>query len=71
MRKQHADPTADAAIGAANKEWFQMVELALRMKRYPQCAKDAKLVRRFTGIYRRLLDELPEELDLILQKKKQ
>jgi len=71
MRNQHADPTANAAIGAADKEWFRLVKLAIRMKKDPQLAGDPKVRERFRGIYRRLMEESPEELDLILNKKKQ
>ena len=71
MKTQHADPTADAAIGAADKEWFQLVKLAIRMKNDPQLAQDPKLRKRFKGIYQRLMEESPEELDMILKKKKQ
>ncbi len=71
MRNQHADPTADAAIGAADKEWFQLVKLAIRIKSNPELAHDPKVRKRFMGIYQRLMEESPEDLDLILKKKKQ
>ncbi len=71
MREQHADPTANAAVGQADKEWFRMVRLAIRMKKDPGSPRDPGTKEEFTGIYRRLLDESPEDLELILKKKKQ
>ncbi len=71
MGEQHADPTANAAIGQADREWFQMVRLALRMKKDPRLWQDPGLWDRFTGIYRRLPDESTEDLELILKKRKQ
>ena len=71
MQNQHADPTANAAIGAADKEWFRLVKLAIRIQEYPSMAYDPKIRQQFTGIYLRLLKESPEDLELILKKKKQ
>ena len=71
MGSRHSDPTADSAIGAADREWFRMVKLAIRIRTRPDPAKDFELIRSFTGIYRRLLDETPEELERIKNKQKQ
>ena len=46
-----------------------MVKLAIRLKTRPNPEKDYELIQSFTGIYRRLLDETPEVLELILKKK--
>ena len=56
------DPTASAAIGAVNREWKQMVQLAIRMRSDPELCERER--RRFRGIYRRLLTE---PLDRLMQ----
>jgi hypothetical protein len=56
----HSDPTANAAIGAVNREWKQMVRLAIRMRNDPALFEREK--HRFLGIYRRLLTDPPERL---------
>ena len=69
MSSEYSDPTANAAIGAADKEWFRLVKLALRIREQPSMAHDPKLMKQFKGIYQRLMEESPEELELILKKK--
>ena len=71
MGDAHSDPTANIAIGAADREWFRMVKLAIRIKTRPDPEKDFDLLQDFTGIYRRLLDETAEDLEMILKKRKQ
>ena len=71
MGNPHSDPTANMAIGSADREWFRMVKLAIRIRTRPNPEKDFELLRDFTGIYRRLLDETTENLEMILKKKKQ
>ena len=71
MRNQHSDPTANAAIGAADKEWFRLVKLAIRIRKQPDLADDPRVRQQFKGIYRRLMNETPDVLELILKKKMQ
>ena len=71
MRNNHADPTAGAAVGAADREWFRLVKLAMRMREKPELAHDPKALGQFTGIYRRLLEEPYTDLERILKKQKQ
>ena len=71
MNSEYSDPTANAAIGAADKEWFRLVKLALRIREQPSMGYNPKLMKQFKGIYQRLMEESPEELELILKKKKQ
>lgn len=53
----HSDPTANRALGAISKEWNQMVRLAERIKKNPNTEWAEQQRRRFTGIYKRLLDD--------------
>ena len=71
MSNEYSDPTANAAIGAADKEWFQLVKLAIRIRKQPSMSNDPKVLKQFKGIYQRLMEESPEDLELILKKKKQ
>lgn len=65
----HSDPTANQAIGQAQKEWVEMAVLAIRIRRSSDRKWAENQEERFTGIYRRLLtdpekeilDELPEK----------
>ena len=49
------DPTANIAIGAVNREWKQMVKLAIRMHNDPVLYERER--HRFLGIYKRLLTD--------------
>ena len=63
----HSDPTANMAIGAINKEWRQMVRKAIALRRTSrELTLEEK--RLFTGIYRRLLEESPAELEKLKEK---
>ena len=63
----HSDPTANMAIGAINKEWRQMVRKAIALRRTSrELTPEEK--RLFTGIYRRLLEESPAELEKLKEK---
>ena len=63
----HSDPTANMAIGAVNKEWRQMVHKAIALRRTSrELTMEEK--RLFTGIYRRLLEESPAELEKLKEK---
>ena len=63
----HSDPTANLAIGAINKEWRQMVRKAIALRRTSrELTPEEK--RLFTGIYRRLLEESPAELEKLKEK---
>lgn len=58
----HSDPTANAAIGAVNREMRQMVRRAVSIRKTNRklTPEEEQL---FTGIYRQLLTESPEELE--------
>ena len=58
----HSDPTAARATGNIQKEWIDMVVLALRIRRSPDRDWAEEQERRFTGIYRRFLTDSEEEL---------
>ena len=53
----HSDPTANRALGAVSKEWNQMVRIAERIKKNTNTEWSDQQSRRFTGIYKRLLDD--------------
>ncbi len=55
------DPTADWAIGSANREWERMRKLALRIRESNSPVWLDRESWRFTGIFRRLLTD-PIEL---------
>ena len=62
MKYNRSNPTANAAIGAVDKELAQMRKEAARLKalkRQGRLLPDAEQAarRRFTGIYKRLLEE--------------
>lgn len=63
----HSDPTANAAIGAVNREWKQMVRRALALRKTSR-ELTAEERRLFTGIYRRLLTEPEAELEKMREK---
>lgn len=71
MSSEYSDHTANAAIGAVDKEWFRLVTLAIRIRKQPSMGNDPKMLQQFKGIYQRLMEESPEDLELILKKKKQ
>lgn len=61
---KHSDPTANRAIGLANKEWEQILCLAYRYRTDPQVERqilEPETV--FRGIYRRLLTDPIKELE--------
>lgn len=62
-----SDPTAARAIGAVDREWRYMIQLAYRIRTEPAvAAKYPNTNKLFTGTYRRLmtdpLDELREQI---------
>ena len=62
-RRDHADHTAEEAVGAANKEWRKMARLALQIREGrcdPTWATEQET--KFIGIYRRLLSDPVDEL---------
>lgn len=78
MRNYYSDPTANAAIGAFNKEWNKMQRKANRMKALYLEGKlnyeeEEKAYKQFRGIYRPLLDkalqEAVEEAEKLAQAK--
>lgn len=63
MHRPYKDNTAENAIGSAEREWRMMAKLALTLRRNncnPVWAEEQEA--RFTGIYRRLLDDPIEEV---------
>ena len=52
-----SDPTANAAIGSVQREWERLAKLAERIRLEPCSEWSLRQKRRFTGIYRRLLDD--------------
>ena len=63
----HSDPTANAAVGAVNREWRWMIQkaIALRKTNRELTPEEQRL---FTGIYGRLLEANPEELEKLMKK---
>ena len=55
--RNHADPTAERALGAVQREWNRMEALAQRIRLDPWSDWAMREKRRFTGIYRRLLTD--------------
>ena len=64
----HSDPTANAAVGSANREWLRMVRRAIALRRAGRDPGPEEQ-RLFTGIYGRLLEEPPAELEKLLHGK--
>ena len=67
----HSDPTANRAIGAAEREWKRMVRLAFRFRTDPKAAGrfgDPRQI--FTGIFSRLLTDPLEELEKAVSGRK-
>lgn len=78
MRNYYSDPTANAAIGAASKDWNRMQRKANKMKALYLEGKlnyeeEEKAYKQFPGIYRPLLDralqEAVEEAEKLAQEK--
>ncbi len=66
----HSDPTANRAIGAAEREWKRKTVLAYRYRTDLGAAKRIGDSRRiFTGIFSRLLTDPLEELEKALSDK--
>jgi len=62
--KGHSDRVAEEAVGHVEKEWKQMVKLALKIRTKPcnpTWAEEQE--RKFIGIYRRLLTDPIFELE--------
>ena len=58
-----SDPTADRAIGAAEREWRKIVILAYRYRTDTKTAQQIRNPRQvFNGVFSRLLTEPLEEL---------
>ena len=61
----HRDPTADAAIGSVNREWKRMVRRAVQIRKtHGELSEEER--QKFTGIYRRLLNEPVDVLERLL-----
>ncbi len=55
--KYCSDPTANMAIGNLMKEWNRLSKIADRIREDPYSEWAEVQRRRFTGIYKRLLDD--------------
>ena len=67
----HSDPTANRAIGAAEREWKRMTVLAYRYRTDSETAKRIGDPRQiFTGILSRLLTDPLEELEKTVSGRK-
>jgi len=63
----HRDPTANAAIGAVNREWKQMIRKAIALKKTGrELTPEEK--KHFTGIYALLLEENELTLEKMREK---
>lgn len=75
MRNYYSDPTANAAIGSADREFKKMVKLAMRLRELKRAGhispEKERLVRRcFTGTFSVLLeDEFLDKIEAAQQKK--
>ena len=56
-----SDPTAQRAVGNISREWNEMCRIAERIRENPYTEWAERQSCRFTGIYRRLLTDPPEE----------
>ena len=64
MYKPYSDHTPEAALGNVHKEWKAMARLALKIRKgncNPVWAD--KQLERFTGIFKRLLEDPIEEVE--------
>lgn len=66
MNRYHNDPTANRAVGAVDREWRRMKELAKWVRACQRGTKEEQAwarqaARRFTGIFERLLHDDTEE----------
>lgn len=57
MMYRRSDPTANQAIGAVSREWNKMERLAEQIRKNPYSDWSLAQSRKFTGIFKRLLDE--------------
>ena len=71
MRLNTSDPTANQAVGAVNREWNKMVNLALSIRKNEDPVKYRLESRKFTGIFKRLLDMPLAELETYQKEKKE
>lgn len=58
----HSDPTANEATGNVQQEWIGMAILAVRIRWSQDHAWVEAQEKRFTGIFRRMLEDPEEEL---------
>ena len=67
----HSDPTANRAIGAAEREWKRMTVLAYMYRTDPGTAERIGDPQRiFTGIFSRLLIDPLEDLEKAVSGRK-
>ncbi len=60
----HGDPTATVAIGSVNREWKRMVRRAISLRKTNREPTPEER-RMFTGIYKQLLSEPMNILEMI------
>ncbi len=66
--ENHRDPTANAAVGEANREWRRMVKFAISLRKDNR-EITPEIRKQFTGIYERLLSEPVDVLEKIRENK--
>ena len=67
----HSDPTADRAIGSAEREWKSMAKLAYRYRTDSRTVREIPEPDRvFTGIFNRLLTEPLDSLKKMFENQK-
>ena len=67
--RAYRNPVMDEAAGAVDREWRQMARLALQI-REKRCSPiwAEQQEKKFTGIFKRLLEDPIEELKLITRR---
>lgn len=62
--RAYADQTQQQAVGSVNREWKQMARLALTLRQDPHISPTwaAEQELKFTGIYKRLLEDPIEDV---------
>ena len=61
--RAYANPTLDRAIGTVDKEWKEMTRLAINLREGRISSREAEeFEKKFTGIFKTLLEKPIEEL---------
>ncbi len=59
--RNYSDPTANQAVGTITKEWNRLSRIAKKIRKNPDSEWARREIRRFVGIYQRLLTEEADE----------